>query len=462
MSIFDEIIRLSKERTEREREARAIKVMPAQPALPAPAANVMKPATVADNNTPTRRLTDPVNQFGFPDTADGKKPMNTRENLEYVLGCYGITVRYNEISKKVDVRIPGFATASDTYDNGALNEILSICARNCMPQSNVPGYLSTISGMNPCNPVRDWILSKPWDGVTRFDDLASTIVLANDYPKSMRDALLRRWLISAVAAAFTNDGFEAHGALVFAGPQGAGKTRWFKRLAPEASKLVLLGATLDPANKDSVITAVSHWICELGEVDATFRRSDIARLKAFITQGVDKLRKPYDRVDSEMQRRTVFCASVNATNYLVDDSGNRRWWTIAVDRINYQHTIDMQQLWAEVFEWFKDGEQWHLTDDENARLNAINGDHRSIDPIEEMILGAYDCEDPRIRKLAASDVLREIGFDKPTTAQARTASTVLRATFGDPKTIRGRAVFAMPHRISDRGRAFDDNNDRPF
>lgn len=456
MSIFDEILKY------REAPAGRVDMPPTVPtpaASPTPAAHVIKPRTVNDNPA-TRRLTDPVNQYGFPDTADGKKPMNTRENLEYVLGSYGITVRYNEISKKVDIRIPGFATASDTYDNGALNEILSICARNCMPQTNVPGYLSTISGMNPCNPVRDWILSKPWDRVGRFEALAATIKPAEGYPAAMRDALLRRWLISAVAAAFTNDGFEAHGALVFAGPQGAGKTRWFKRLAPEASKLVLLGATLDPANKDSVITAVSHWIVELGEVDATFRRSDIARLKAFITQGVDKLRKPYDRVDSEMQRRTVFCASVNATNYLVDDSGNRRWWTIAVDRINHQHTIDMQQLWAEVFEWFKAGEQWHLTDEENARLNAINGDHRSIDPIEEMILGAYDCNDPRIRKLAASDVLREIGFDKPTTAQARTASTVLRATFGEPKTIRGRSLFMMPHRADDRRRVYED--DRPF
>lgn len=416
---------------------------------------------VRDNAPATRALTDPVNQYGFPDVTDKNQPMNTRENLEYLLDSYGITVRYNEITKKVDVRIPGFVAAADTYDNAALSEILSLCARNRMPQSNVPGYMATISGQNPHNPVRDWIASKPWDGVSRFDALAATIEPADGYPVEMRDALLRRWLISAVAAAFKPDGFEAHGALVFTGPQGAGKTRWFKRLAPADSKLVLVGATLDPANKDTIITAVSHWLVELGELDATFRKADIARLKSFITQSVDKVRKPYDRLDSEMQRRTVFCASVNEANYLVDDTGNRRWFTVAVKRIDYQHTIDMQQLWAEVLTWFQAGEQWHLTPEENARLGAINESHEQSDPIAELILAAYDPKAPEVSHMSASEVLRTIGYNQPTSGQSAKAGKALAKLGFRKSKNEGRQGFWMPRRRNNGWRR-DDEDGRPF
>lgn len=419
------------------------KPVPAKPTSQAPA-----PAT--------RALTDPVNQYGFPDQSDRGQPMNTRENLEYLLDSYGITVRYNEITKKVDVRIPGFVAATDTYDNAALSEILSICARNRMPQSNVPGYMSTISGQHPHNPVRDWIMSRPWDGVSRFDALAATIELAEGYPAAMRDALLRRWLISAVAAVFMPDGFEAHGALVFTGPQGAGKTRWFKRLAPADSKLVLVGATLDPANKDTIITAVSHWLVELGELDATFRKADIARLKSFITQSVDKVRKPYDRLDSEMQRRTVFCASVNEANYLVDDTGNRRWWTVAVTRMDYQHGIDMQQLWAEVLTWFKGGEQWHLTQEENAGLGALNEGHEQSDPIAELILAQFDPAATGTKHMQASEVLRAIGYNQPTPGQASKAGKALAKLGFRKSKNNGRQGFWMPRSHDDRWHPDDE------
>ena len=42
------------------------------------------------------------------------------------------------------------------------------------------------------------------------------------------------------------------------------------------------GITLNPSDKDSVMQCVRNWIVELGELDATFRKSDIASLKSFI------------------------------------------------------------------------------------------------------------------------------------------------------------------------------------
>lgn len=438
---------------------------PAAPAAPAggktpPAA---PPAPANDNTPPAVPLDASVNPFGFPHMGDKGQPLNTVENLAYLLDQYGITARYNIIRKNVEVNIPGRNYSADNRANASLAELTSMCARNRMPQSMLADYVKLIADANAFNPVADWITSKPWDGVSRLQQLCDTVKAKSD--QALKDALMRRWLLSVVAALFMPHGFESHGALVFTGPQGTGKTTWFRRLMPSELGAVLTGAMVDPAQKDTITNAIGHCIVELGELDATFRKADIARLKAFITQPIDKLRRPYDRIESEYQRRTVFCASVNDDRYLVDDTGNRRWWTVPVVSINYLHDIDMQQLWAEVLELHRQGEQHWLTADENEALGKLNEEHENVDPVEEMILAAFDWEalpPAGFKPMTASDVLMLIGFDKPNKAQATHASKVLKRLTGkDPlRTAKGR-FFSMPPKI--KGRQYDhDDESRPF
>jgi putative DNA primase/helicase len=294
--------------------------------------------------------------------------------------------------------------------------------------------------------VCDWIESKPWDGKSRLKDLYATVHVDGD--TAMRDLLLYRWLLSCVAAVFLPFGFESHGALVFTGAQGQGKTRWVKRLVPtEMHDVVLAGAVLDPANKDTIINAVSHWLVELGELDATFRKADIARLKSFITNSIDKLRRPYDRIESEYQRRTVFFASVNKGRYLVDDTKNRRWWTVATTGVDYQHGIDMQQVWAELLMHFKRGERWHLSAEEQDMLQVVNAEHENVEPIEELIRAAFEWDEPvgLGHEMTATEVLLAIGFDKPNKGQATQVSEFLRAMTGkEPKHKAKGRYFTLP------------------
>jgi hypothetical protein len=440
---------------------------PAGSAPPAP-----PPAPPADNdNTPRLPLDASVNPFGFPHMGDKGQPLNTVENLAYMLGEYGITAQYNEVRKLTRVAIPGITYSPDNEANCVLAEITSMAARNRMPQSMLADYLKLIADRNAYNPVKEWISSKPWDGTSRLQQLYDTLTVAGD--RGITDKLIFRWLVSAVAAVFMPHGFESHGVLVFTGPQGQGKTKWVKRLVPqELLDVVLVGAVLDPNNKDTVTNAISHWLVELGELDATFRKADIARLKAFITMAMDKVRRPYDRVETVYQRRTVFFASVNEDRYLVDDTGNRRWWTVPVVTINYAHTIDVQQLWAEVLELWRAGEQHWLTDEEFKALNALNAEHENVDPVEEMIQGAFDWNQLKGmggRDMTASDVLILIGFDKPSKAQATHCSKVLKKlTGGDPRRgTGGQRFFRMPpaykRRLNDGGGGFTHaDEDRPF
>jgi putative DNA primase/helicase len=401
------------------------------------------PKEAANDNEPRRSLDSGCNPFEAPDQITPGKLSNTVENLEWMLKEYGITARYNQVRKSVEVRIPGRSYTADNEANAALAELTSVAHRSRMPTSNLDQYVKLLADRHAYNPVCEWITSRAWDGVKRIQLLLDTVRTSGD--AKLKDQLMYRWLLSAIASAFKPYGFESHGCLVFTGPQGTGKTTWFRRLVPSDLGLVLTGATLDPADKDSVITVVSHWIVELGELGATFRKADIDRLKGYITKPTDRMRRPYDRLESEYQRRTVFGASVNDERYLVDDTGNRRWWTVPVSSIDYTHDIDMQQVWAELLTHFERGEQWHLTPEENAALGKLNTEHESVDPIEELISSAFKWDDsPRVNMMTASDVMVHIGFRSPTKAQANSASKILKKLAGEPQRKNSGRYFAMP------------------
>ncbi|HHL8027093.1 TPA: VapE domain-containing protein [Escherichia coli] len=410
----------------------------------------------------------PVLMTTWPNIGSNGQPLNTRPNVERLLDNYNISAKYNEISKDVEVLVPGVSGGSDARDNCAVSEILSLAALNRLPMSNIEGHIKTIAVRNTYNPVRDFINQREWDGRSRFADLLNTISTPDDYSRDLLAMLVRRWLLSAVAAAYLEAGFWSKGVLVFQGEQSLGKTAWFKALLPPDNRnLVKVGATIDPGNKDSVASAISHWLVELGELDATFRKADIAKLKAFISQDRDDLRRPYDRLESKYQRRTVFFASVNPKHFLADDTGNVRWWTIPVTAVNYEHGIDTQQLWAEVLSWFEAGERWWLDRDEEAMLEVVNEQHGQTDPIEEMILARFDWNSDRLAayiEMTATDVLLSIGQDRPTKSQATQCGNILRKLTGRDarRTSKGRFYLMPPKVFGQQDHSYFDGPNRQF
>ena len=327
----------------------------------------------------------PLEPLSFPNPplrGDGIPP-TTIPNVAFLLERYGITVRYNVVKKRLEVSWPGQSGTLDNASSVALTTIVSLGSLNRLNTWAFQGILETLADRNPYNPVANWILSKAWDGTDRLSEFQATLVEREGYPEPLKDILLHRWLISAVAAALSPNGFYCRGILTLQGPQSIGKTSWIRALVPDPilrEQVLKLDHHLDAGNKDSQITAVSHWIVEIGELDSSLKK-DVARLKGFITSDRDKLRKPYGRADSEYQRRTVFCASVNDEAFLVDPTGNTRFWTIPVTKINYQHTIDMQQLFAQIARDFDNGMDWWLDHYEESLLEECNQGKRSIDDV---------------------------------------------------------------------------------
>jgi putative DNA primase/helicase len=419
-------------------------------AVGAPVTPTSTPARQAGLPAPAGQVADvhelgEMNRFSWVHTDDKGKPLGTIPNFERLMQNYGFVARYDVIRKALMVTYPGQQGTADNQENKALDVLTSLAILNRLPTPNVQAFLQTIADSRPFNPVAEWITSRPWDGRSRWHDLLSTVQTDPEFDRELFGILLRRWLVSAVAAALTPRGFAASGVMVFQGPQSAGKTSWVKRLVPPAmSDLVQSGKIIDPANRDSVEQAIGHWIVELGELDATFRKADIARLKSFITLDVDELRRAYARKAEKFPRRTVFFASVNEREFLVDDTGNRRWWVVPVVAIDYTHGIDMQQLWAEVFTWFQAGERHWLSPDEEARLNESNEGHQPSNPIEDLVMAKYDRSAHATRLLSATEVLLELGYREPGRNLLVDAAKVLRKHFGKSTKNNGRRVFRVP------------------
>lgn len=354
------------------------------------------------------------------------KPLSSIENLKEIINRLGVTVRYNVIKKEEEILIPNTWFSVDNQQNSALSWLISECSKFNYPITNVERFITPIADQNPYNPVTTWIQSKPWDGIGRLKDLFDTITTDGD--NELKETLIKRWMLSAVAAAFSPSGVTARGVLVFQGEQQMGKTFWFKRLVPEHLDVTQDGVILRPDDKDSVKQACSNWLVELGELDATFKRSDIAQLKGFITRNVDVVRLPYARKESSFARRTVFFGSVNPREFLNDTTGNTRFWTISCTAIDNTHTLDMQQVWAEAYELWQAGEGHHLTQAETDLLNRSNEDYQSIDPIEERILKDRDWNSDRSSWVwkQATEVLLECGMINPTQSDARKAAAILR------------------------------------
>jgi len=370
----------------------------------------------ANDNTPAL-VPKVVDRYAPLQHINGQgKPLATIENLQEILERLGVSIRYDVIRKGYHISFPGKDYLPGYGEADALIDIQSEAAQFQYPDRNViPGYLDRISHLpeNVYSPVLAYINSCPWDGKPRFADLLKTIKTAKGFPERLLEIYMRRWAISAVAAAYMPEGFEGHGVVVFQGPQGIGKSRWCRKLVSQDAKgLIMADAAINPSDKDSVLRVLSFWIAELGEIDAMLKPKNSA-IKSLLTRALDALRPPYAKADRITPRRTVFLGTVNPKVFLTDPTGNRRYWTIPVIELDHSHDIDMQQVWAEVATWYEAGEQWWLAKDEAALMNEQNKDHEQIPEIAEMLRDLYAGQIGDLRRMSSTELTQEMGVKPP-------------------------------------------------
>lgn len=325
----------------------------------------------------------------FPDISPKTgEPLQTIENVRAVMNSMGIEGWFNEIAKRIEFNITERNAAKifelDDVPSAVISEMVRL---GISGTNNARAFIFKICREKTYNPVIEWIDSKPWDGVDRIEELYSTVVVNNeDQPDVLKRKKLyiRKWLISAVALAYSKKPTSAEGTLVFLSGQGDGKSSWLTSLVPGESEFAQKGLTIKPESKDSVKKVIRYWLVELGELPRMMKL-DPDGLKAWLTDEFDEMRPPYGVGEVKFPRRTVTFASVNDPIFLVDETGSRRFWVLDVERVNWQHGIDVQQLWAQVKTLLMAGEKWFLTPEEREDLELSNDKFKSEHPIVEKL-----------------------------------------------------------------------------
>jgi hypothetical protein len=318
----------------------------------------------------------PVYRTNLPDvayTANGnvagaQRP--TRPNVQYLIDTLGVQARMDMQEHKVEYSFRDDAISEFIDHPDEIERVVLDAGQRC-GLGGVSTELLRISQEMALNdkyhPMAEWIASKPWDKNDRFIPLANSVhvdsIYADVWPR-----YLKRWLIQGVQAVMGwQNPQQMRGCVVFAGDQEIGKSRWFASLVPD--EYFLEGAHIElqgGAAKDSIMQTTAYPIVELGELETTFGKSATGQLKAFLAMKKDVYRAPYDTKPRSWPRCTIFCGTVNRMDFLVDETGSTRFWPVWVDQVNPQHGIDMQQLWAQVYSWWRSGETWWLDEAESA------------------------------------------------------------------------------------------------
>ena len=380
------------------------------------------------------RIAGPV----FMDVGDKNKPMGTLANFEIMMRHYGITIRYNEMTKEEEIDIPGYTGHADLEQNAKLAHLISLANLHRFPKSDIDAMVTKIASANSYHPVRDWIEQVEWDGIDRRPDYYSILELETHDP--LKETMMRKWALSAVAALY-HPGFSCEGVLTLSGLQGVGKTTMLTQLIPQGAKWYKDGVHLDLNNKDTVFKGLSSWITELGEIDTTFKRSEISQLKAFLTEREDILRPPYARKANKYSRRTVFFGSVNSLEFLQDEE-NRRFWVLRVQNVQTVN-FDVQQFWAQMrveylalkgkieTKALREQHQewgWFLSPTERAQLTQAQEQFKSLDSIVDLLVNHIDtgASVKTGRYMNITEIFKEIGIDRPTKSELNTGAIWLR------------------------------------
>ena len=287
---------------------------------------------------------------------------------------------------------------------------------------------------NPHDPVREY-LEHVADNVPAvpIDTLATAYLRPTDQPGSLYDAMLKATLIAAVRRIF-EPGCKHDSACVLMGPQGCGKSTFWRNLGG----LWFSDALRDISSKDDLMVLHRSWLMEWSELDALTGRRHAGQIKAFLTQQTDLFRAPYQRSTESYPRRSIIVGSTNrVTGFLVDETGNRRFWVIPVTAAPFIPVdgllLERDAIWSAAVASYRAGEPNHLTRDHAALVDRENETYLVDSPwksaIQEWItrnlgrpitselilteaIGKPVERQGRADQMQVASILRDLGYEK--------------------------------------------------
>ncbi len=189
----------------------------------------------------------------------------------------------------------------------------------------------------------------------------------------LKNLMLRKWLVGLVAEIHNPFDVQNENILVFQGAQGIGKTRWSYKLLPHKYQSLLLNKNINPKDKDDKLELTRKMIVFMDEMDAVVNtKSSVESLKSITSQRVIEERAAYARVTDRKPKIDSFLGCINNHEFLRDTTGNRRFFIIKTNSLDYLHEVDMMKVFSYALKLFNEGYEYWLSKEERELLEENN------------------------------------------------------------------------------------------
>ena len=295
------------------------------------------------------------------------------------IDAQGGRIRYNSFSQQIEI--------DGRVLEGAERFYLSLAEQNYKVSKELAvDCLIQVAHENPYDPVTLYLEHVAATVEPAYIDALATAYLrpedaiAGD--PTLYDHMLRCTLIGAVRRAF-EPGSKHDTATVLMGDQGARKSSFWSALGGP----FFSDALGDISSKDDLMVLHRSWIMEWAELDHVMGRKHAGQIKSFLSQATDLFRVPYGKATESFPRRGIIVGSTNrSTGFLVDDTGNRRFWVIPTT-CSEANPIDTPTLmaerdaiWSAAVHAYRDGALNYLPADLAQKVTAENEAYQVENP----------------------------------------------------------------------------------
>lgn len=245
--------------------------------------------------------------------------------------------------------------AWSSFDDSALFAILQsdygLSSRN-----DYFDALKNVAMRNRFHPVRDLLNSLKWDEREHIRGLLPDYLGAEDTEYTYQ--VWRLWMLGAVSRIF-QPGCKFDYTVIFQGRQGLGKSTFLQLMALNDG---WFNDSLDSLDSDKAAQSLmGSWIIELAELKSLARTAGgVDSVKRFLTATQDKYRVPYERRADIFLRQSVFAGTTNKSDFLQDETGNRRFLIIQTgvhepkkNLFDPEAMNDIKAAWAEAVHIYK-------------------------------------------------------------------------------------------------------------
>jgi hypothetical protein len=295
------------------------------------------------------------------------------------------------------------------------------------PKEEVISNAIATAYRNKFNPLEESIRAfPPWDGVERIRRVIPEILEAGD--TELNQAMIKCFFIGAIARAL-HPGCKLDTALVIVGPQGAGKSTFFRVLGGD----FFSDTPIDAESKDRFLAIHRAWILELAELDGMTSVKTAHQIKGLLSSSKDDFRPPYGHKLETVPRSCIMVGTTNTKSHLMDATGSRRFWPMEISgKVDLKLLAEWrEQLWAEAISLESNNEPWWLTDAQDAMREAASEEYTVNDPWEESVVKSLERMGENGKSLMSGVMVKEVldTMDIPNAARNRSMDMRIATIF---------------------------------